>query len=101
MEKRIALKKTALNLRTLCAASTQPFSMLEYQVSDPLNGGNPTITWWEGASSEACEAGYVIILRRQQKGPVAIRTKKFEVPGVPFSFIIACDALYYRRNVEV
>ena len=92
---------STVDMRVLApTATTKPYSELEYLKSDPLNDGNPSVTWWTGEGHDNCEAEYEIVLKRQQKGATVIRTKQFEIPSIPYKFIVVNDKLYYRRNVE-
>lgn len=87
-------KISTVNLKAICPiACTAPFSELEYRATDELNGGNSSVTWWTGESYDNCEARWEIIFLQS-------RQKRFEIPGIPFKFMLVNGEIYYRRNVE-
>lgn len=83
-----------VNLKAICPkANNQPFSQLEFNKKDPLHNNKPSITWWEGLHDEHCESRWELVINQS-------RYRSFEIPGVPFKFIIVSGQIYYRKNVE-
>lgn len=87
-------KVSTVNLKLLFPQScTAPYGEIEYRAMDDLEEGLASITWWTGESFHNCEERWSIRLNQA-------RQKQFEIPGIPFKFIIVNGEIYYRRNVE-
>lgn len=87
-------KVSKVNLKLIARSATpQPFSELEYVANDPLSPGWATVTWWIGTDYDNCESRWEIQFKQA-------RQKKFEIPGVPYKFMLVNGEIYYRRNVE-
>lgn len=87
-------KVSTVNLKVLYPqANNQRYSELEFVSCDGLNGDKPSLTWWEGHDAGKCEARWEMVVSNH-------RQLRFEIPGIPFKFIIVNGEIYYRRNVE-
>lgn len=87
-------KVSTVNLKQLQpSCSGHPYTELEYLASDPLNGGKASVTMWVGPNCDDCESKYEICFTQA-------RQKRFEIPGIPFKFVLVNGTIYYRRNVE-
>ena len=56
-------------------------------------GTQLSLVLWYGKSEDHCQGNW------WQSIPQA-RQRAFEIPGIPFRFIVVSNKIYYRRNVE-
>lgn len=86
--------ESTVNLKLLAPrACNDPYSELEYTNKDPLNNNKASVTWWTGPNSDDCDGRYEIVFKQT-------RQKMFEIPGIPYKFIVVSNKIFYRRNVE-
>lgn len=70
--------------------TTKPFAELELEVKNGIS----TITMWVGQSYGHSEAHW-------EKEVKQTRSRKFEIPGIPYHFVIVHKTIYYRRNGDI
>lgn len=87
-------KVSTVNLKKLVPYYSKfPHCELEYMAADPLNEGKPSLTVWEGTDSENKDGKYEVVVTNS-------RQLRFELPEIPFKFVLVNGEIYYRRNVE-
>lgn len=87
-------KRSTVNLKSLYPQyTTKPYCEIEYLATDPLCESSASISVWVGTAYDNCECSF-------EEPFSAVRQKQFEIPGVPFKFVLVNGTIYYRRNTE-
>lgn len=84
-------KMSTVDLKALYPQYTaQSFAELEL-ISE---NGISILTMWTGKSYDNCEVHW-------EKEVKQTRSRKFEIPGIPYHFVIVHKTIYYRRNGDL
>lgn len=84
---RVKLSSTVDVKALIPSITPHPFCELEYIPADR------TLNLWEGRSFDHCEC-------RWERTIAQARQLAFEIPGVPYHFILVSGKIYYRKNGE-